>query len=235
MLPLSTYSTLDPKIKRIFDEISFRAVNGRLEPLYVDENNRRIGILTTSPQYPLDVNGNARVLGRLQTDTLVALGAVHLGSLDVPTTVSTKRLAVQEQANINNLNLYGTIQSGLINFNLGAWQTYTTTYGGFSTVPTSTNRFIRLGRLCIVTINVSVAGTSDATTFTLTLPFAANAAQAMAGFGAVVDNGGGLTTIGEADTVAASTTANVFKDPNGGAWVGSGNKYFNGTIIYETT
>lgn len=83
MLSLSTYSTLDARLKKIFDEISFRAVNGRIEPFVVDERNNRIGILTSSPRYPLDINGNTNITGSLMVDTVNALKDIKTQFLGV--------------------------------------------------------------------------------------------------------------------------------------------------------
>jgi hypothetical protein len=61
--------------------------------LYLDVNNRRIGVKTTSPQYPLDVNGIARV-----TDLEITNPVFQIGNVTLNGTTSTISTTAQEFA-----------------------------------------------------------------------------------------------------------------------------------------
>lgn len=80
MFSLSTYSTMEPKLKKIFDEIKYGAVNGRILPFLVDENNGRVGINTASPKYTLDVNGSLWVSGSTYLNDTNVLGGLTVGN-----------------------------------------------------------------------------------------------------------------------------------------------------------
>ena len=85
MLSLPTFTSLDPKLKRIFDEISSSAINGKIEPFYIDDN-RRVGILTSTPKYTLDVNGSIYVQGTAYVNKEYVLnGLIVGGGLSVAT------------------------------------------------------------------------------------------------------------------------------------------------------
>lgn len=103
MLPLSTYSSLDPKLAKIFNEIKYGAVNGRIQPFVVDENNRRIGILTDSPKYTLDVNGTLWVSGTSYLNKVNVLGGLTVGN----------GLSVSNDATVS-----GLLSSGRTMFNI---------------------------------------------------------------------------------------------------------------------
>lgn len=75
-------------------------------------------------------------------------------------------------------------------------------------------------------------GTSNATTFTITLPFNASVAQK---FVVPVRNSGAwLTTPGTLNTRAASNIADVWRNTDQGTttWTASGGKLVSGTILY---
>ncbi len=114
---------------------------------------------------------------------------------------------------------------------LGAWiSTFTTTYSGFSANPTSiTTRYIIIGKLVIMQVSAT-AGTSNATTFTITLPFAAanTAIQTSSGIG--TNNGSSIGA--SVQTRVNSTTADVVTN-TGAAWTNSGGKNWAGMVIYE--
>ena len=114
MLPLSTYKDLDPKIKRIFDEISYRAVNGRMQPLLVDEAHRKIGINTDNPTKELDVNGDIKAKGGYY-DYIALLGCLSAAGIDVKSLLTTARLGVTDSAFINNATLFGTTNASNLN------------------------------------------------------------------------------------------------------------------------
>jgi hypothetical protein len=112
------------------------------------------------------------------------------------------------------------------------WFNWTTTYSGFSVNPTSTNKFSMNGRSVTCNIYPSVSGTSNANTFTLTLPVMPTSelyySSAILGW----DN---ATTVATAqiDVVPGSLTADMIKNGAADSWTTSGGKYCGGVFIYE--
>jgi len=54
--------------------------------------------------------------------------------------------------------------------NAGRWYNWTPTFGGFSTNPSGVCRYCIIGKLCHVVIHLTSSGTSNANTFTISLP-----------------------------------------------------------------
>lgn len=114
------------------------------------------------------------------------------------------------------------------------WFAYTVTWGGFSADPTGvTAKFAVVGRTCHVQILATGNGTSNATSFTYSIPIAAATAQNGIPTGTSFDNGSALTTIGVTNVAAASTTATAYPAPNQGAWTGSAGKNIQVSIFYQ--
>lgn len=125
---------------------------------------------------------------------------------------------------------------GDISAGLGIYQAHTITHGGFSANPTTAARYaLGPGKMCHLLGGQSTNGTSNATTKTITLPFAAaNTAIQEGVIGQQVNNGtavaGGLIR-----TRVNSTTADIFL-ANAAAFTASGNcrsfSFLN--FLYET-
>lgn len=131
-----------------------------------------------------------------------------------------------------------TVTSMTVNgFNvLGAWYNWTPTYTGFSSNPTATARYMRMGNtVCFVIDTMNSPGTSNATTLTITLPFATGLNTALH---TVTCRGmdSGLTPVNPAMIYMQVNTATVsiYKDFNGGNWTNSGSKGFLCSGCYET-
>lgn len=115
-----------------------------------------------------------------------------------------------------------------------AWTSYTPTFTGFSAAPTFSGAYKLIGKTCFVRGLVMAGGTSNATTFTLTLPFPSNAAQ-QDGFGTSFDGGVRQTSPAKIITRGASAVADVYKDFGLTGWTNSGTKYLEDFFItYET-
>lgn len=115
-----------------------------------------------------------------------------------------------------------------------AWTSYTPTFTGFSAAPSFSGAYKLIGKTCFVRGLVMSGGTSNATTFTLTLPFPSNAAQ-QDGFGTSFDAGSRQTSPAKIITRAASAVADVYKDFGLTGWTNSGTKYLEDFFItYET-
>lgn len=113
------------------------------------------------------------------------------------------------------------------------WFNYSPTLVGWAATPTSQCRFSVVGRM--VTLEIFVNGTSNATTTNVALPITYNASgmSAMGGlFALIKDNGTRAAGNAEADT-STSTTMNFFPAPAGGSWTASGNKQIQLVAAYE--
>ncbi len=113
-----------------------------------------------------------------------------------------------------------------------AWGSWTPSFGGFSVSPTVTfSNYTQLGKTVLFEMDLS-GGTSNATTFTITLPVAAKRAVSI--LCSVVDAGSSKTTPGRIVTTAGSTSASVFSDAGIGTWTASGAKnLYIGNGVYE--
>lgn len=119
------------------------------------------------------------------------------------------------------------------------WSTWTPTWAGFSAAPTlDYARYIRIGKLVVCQIRTSANGTSNANTFTLTLPVAPRTAaidilpihiinNGISGFGHI-QMSGGSTTVG----VYRITGTDMDNITTFVAWTASGQKGF-GTLMIE--
>ncbi len=115
------------------------------------------------------------------------------------------------------------------------WFAWTPAYTGFSADPTSAAgcKFAMIGKLAVVKFGSTADGTSNATTFTITLPLAT---PNVSGIGVQInvngsDNSAGLTTPSNATLAANSATLNLFKDIAGNGWTASGTKGVKNFLI----
>jgi len=117
----------------------------------------------------------------------------------------------------------------------GLWQNYTpASQTGWTALPTGTYRYTAIGKLVILRITMT-AGTSNATTASIALPFtSANVDGSIGGANAyAIDNGTGLTTMSKWAISPNSTTIDFYKDAAVGAWTASGTKRIYCVAIYE--
>lgn len=110
--------------------------------------------------------------------------------------------------------------------------TWIPSFTGFSADPTDiVANYILVGNLCTVEIGMT-GGTSNATTFTMTLPFAANA-TIIHTMGGGVDNGVQITTTPRMDTVAGSNIGTCYKTAStSGTWTAANGKAIRGSFSY---
>ena len=113
---------------------------------------------------------------------------------------------------------------------------YTPTYTGFSANPTTGTAFFSVnGGICHVFHTESAAGTSNATSFTITTPVAPNstvATNGVSGLGQGTDNGSNLTAPISIFCTGGSTTLTLYKDISGTAWTNTGNKRATNISIF---
>lgn len=108
-----------------------------------------------------------------------------------------------------------------------AWSTHSSTITGFSGTPTQDIAYMTIGKTMYV--RVLITGTSNATTFTFTIPSNAKVVQYFRGQG--TSNGTKLD--GTCATRAASNVVDVYSNPNESAFNASGTKALNITMIIE--
>ena len=118
---------------------------------------------------------------------------------------------------------------------MGAWKTWTPVYTGFSTAPTPTAaRYTMTGKMVTARLS-SNNGTSNATTFTVTLPVVAHSTAKQHLVATIAtDNGTTMSAPGYVRTNVGSAVADIFVDVSGTAWTASGGKKIQFVITYET-
>lgn len=116
-------------------------------------------------------------------------------------------------------------------------QTWSPTLVGFSANPTSTvYKYYKSGNIVTCVVRQGGLGTSNATNFTISLPF--TAATISSGYwGAMIwdwtDNGVTGTVAGIATIASAGTVMTLYKGVGSTAWTAAGTKGANLTITYE--
>lgn len=110
------------------------------------------------------------------------------------------------------------------------WVAYNSTIVGFSGTPTQSVAYKRLGKLVVVTFNIT--GTSNATGFTFTVPYT-SADAIFYGVAGGTDNGSDLTTPVKVGLGPSSATVTLHTNWVSGAWTASGTKAAAGQLIYE--
>lgn len=126
----------------------------------------------------------------------------------------------------------GTGASNALNLlNFPKVSTYTPTWTGFSVDPTTSASYVKVGKLVTVWLTVSVAGTSNATTCTVTLPSTSAVAATQICF---IQNGGSSNS-GRLTIAAASNIVTGFPNDGGGSassWSNTLGKYMQFTLTY---
>lgn len=212
-----------------------------------DSTNHRLGIGTTSPGVPLHIfssSGNP-------VATVESTGAGNVAGMTLKTNSGSgqKEWALSNRGTSESPNnrlafFYDGSEKFTVNSDgtlsgvagvLGAASSWTPSFAGFSVNPTvSTAKYILIGKACLVYFITNVAGTSNATNFTITLPFAAKSSNQSIMLSLVEDNGAFQTGAGVGVTTASSTTLALFKDVgqvNG--WTNTGQKRADFSGWYE--
>jgi hypothetical protein len=116
----------------------------------------------------------------------------------------------------------------------GAWKSWTPTITGFSANPANGLYYYTLiGKTCHLSVRMPNSGTSNATTFTLSLPFTARTGSMCTRLCTGVDNSGDTLAIA---VISSSNyaVATLWKGATfGGAWTNSGAKRINFDMTYE--
>jgi hypothetical protein len=206
-------------------------------------------IWNTTPATDIVDIGFARIpFGRVYSDfstTTTAEKYLAFGNASTPTSTDSVTVIGRFDAALSATASFNWSVPTFTNSNLiqhpiteTEWLTYAPTPTGFSAVPTTTvYRYKIDGNTMYVSVRQGTAGTSDATTFTIPLPFTAKTVTNMvwSGAAAVTDNGSNLTTPGYLRVQSAATVLEVFKDFSVAAFTNSGNKGLRtmDPIVYE--
>lgn len=112
------------------------------------------------------------------------------------------------------------------------WFNYVPTFGGFSTAPTINDcKFIVRGQTCIYILNCSASGTSNATSFTVSLPIITDiVTRGITSY--AIDNDVTLTTPSRLYCGSGTTTLQIIKDMASSTWTASGGKRADFVLVY---
>lgn len=115
------------------------------------------------------------------------------------------------------------------------WFNYSPTWAGFSSSPSGgIIRFSIQGRTVNYTITPTSAGTSNATTTTITLPVTASSVSNGRWNGVIRCSDNGTASVaGFYEFNASATTANIYPTPAAASWTASGTKLVQGMLVYE--
>jgi hypothetical protein len=85
--------------------------------LYVDKTNNRVGVLDSSPSFPLDVNGTSRFVGAAQFDagvtvagTAVVTGDLSTANSELFVDVSANRVGINDSTPSHSLDVNGSFR-----------------------------------------------------------------------------------------------------------------------------
>ena len=112
------------------------------------------------------------------------------------------------------------------------WFTYTPSLTGFSSDPTVIAKFCLVGTTCFINFVCVTNGTSNANTFTISLPIIAKTESnyGWRGWALAVDNG--IARNGNTHIASGSSVISLYDEPLS-AWTTSGNKSANAQMFYE--
>ncbi len=131
-----------------------------------------------------------------------------------------------------------TIQSGVGDINFGSadgiWRTWKTSPGGFSVDPGySLTTWTQVGRTIYTKSIISSNGTSNSTSYNITMP--AKAARSDIGMGVfnITNNGAAVTTPGTYSCNVGSRQVDLFRDTNNATWTAVNSKGASMDTAYE--
>jgi hypothetical protein len=116
------------------------------------------------------------------------------------------------------------------------YTSYTPVFTGFSVSPTVEARYFNYSGMVHLWMTTTTNGTSNATTFTFTLPIAAVSSTSQNCIVSAVTNGGNLQSLpGIVVITSGSTTATCYVNTGLAVWNASGTKAINLSILYEAS
>ena len=123
----------------------------------------------------------------------------------------------------------GSVNPSFVNWTTGA------SVGGFTgSLMINNVYYIKIGKM--VHLWYQFQGTSNDSTLSFTLPFAADSSLSSHDFASKIkDNGSSISTPGNASFPYSTNLVYIFKDFGGTSWTASGTKAADGYICYEAT
>lgn len=175
----------------------------------------------------------AKIAGSAVDTAKLGSGAVNTGK--ILTGAVTTAAIVDGAIDTNKLGS-GSVDTSKLKADaggFGVWSAWTPTFTGFSADPTGyVARYAQFGKIVVVAYTLASAGTSNTTSFSLTLPVAAKSTVQSGGL-SPYDNTA-YAQPGCFQTTAASTTLVLQKTCGTNAsWTGSGAKDAAFTFVYE--
>ncbi len=119
---------------------------------------------------------------------------------------------------------------------LGEAVAWTPTFTGFSTNPSNNDfTYFLIGKMCTLNMVSNTAGTSNSTSFTISLPFTAKTRTNAVWLGSagIENNSIGQATPGLFLITSGGTTLTVYRDFTFTGWTAAGGKRAGGQITYE--
>lgn len=113
----------------------------------------------------------------------------------------------------------------------GVWQTWTPVFTGFSVDPVGTARYTIIGKTCFAYFIPTSDGTSNSTSFTMTLPVAYAGSVGAVTLQQVMNNG--TLAVGRGVNTPASNVLTFSSTVTGSSFTSSGTKGVRLSIIYE--
>jgi hypothetical protein len=197
-----------------------------------------INELDTDKQ-PLDAELTSLAgLSVVQGDTIYASAVDTYSKLakNVTATRYVSNQGISNNPSWNQVNLTNGVTGILPNANGGTGTTTavvdysaTSTAVGWSSLANKYITYVDCGTYFL--FSFYLFGTSNATTATITMPFAQNASLVTEQIPILAQNNGLQISTAGAQTVASSTTLTFIRDRVGSAWTNSGTKEISGQII----
>jgi len=206
--------------------------------LFWDDTNNRLGIGIAIPVSSIHARSNDNTVFRAEAtfgdsdalfQTLNDFGVWSFGVTGIDDSFNIAN-AFDLATNIR----MSIALDGVVNV-FGVWKAWTPTFTGFSTAPVvNAARYMQAGKMVSVYWSTN-NGTSNATTFTITLPIAAaNTSRQFFSCAVATDNGAANTSPAMLRTNINSTTADIFKNSASAAWANIGGKKAQCSFTYET-
>lgn len=164
--------------------------------------------------------------------TNIALTSIVASTTISAVTVSTTNLLISGTANIATVSSSNLIVSSDIYTR--TWSNYgaTSTIVGWSAYTSQSIYTKKIGKTVFVSWNL--AGTSNSTAITFTLPDTAVAQAFMGACGATTDNTTAKTTAARYVLTGGTATVALYSDMDSGTWTNSGTKASIGEFWYES-
>lgn len=171
--------------------------------------------------------------------------SVNKVAITAPATSSTLTIADGKTLTASNTLTFDGTDSSTVHCKTGgyiaydssssdAWTSWTPGYTGFSANPTTTATYKKIGKTCFFNIFMSVSGTSNSTSFTITgLPFTAQ--STIYGTCGLVINASSGDARGSWQIGASGTTITMILNTGSSSWTASGTKSASFSGFYETT